>query len=107
MSVVWKIEQLERQTNTGGVVVAHWRATAQDEGYAATVYGSVGFTPDPTASNFVPYEDLTESNILTWVWGQVDKTETEASLAAQIETQKTPSVVSGLPWVSQVSVTNE
>lgn len=100
MTVVWKIEQMERQTATGGVVTAHWRATAQDGDYAATSYGSVGFTPDPTAPNFVPYEDLTEADVLNWVWGQVDKAETEAALQAQIDAQKNPPVESGLPWVS-------
>jgi hypothetical protein len=27
----WTIAQLERNTSDGGVVVAHWRATATDE----------------------------------------------------------------------------
>jgi hypothetical protein len=44
---VWTIAQLERNTSDGGVVVAHWRATATDGDYSASSYGTAGFTPDP------------------------------------------------------------
>jgi hypothetical protein len=38
---VWTIAQLERNTSDGGVVVAHWRATATDGDYSASSYGTV------------------------------------------------------------------
>lgn len=94
----WTIAQLDRQTDTGGVVTAHWRVTAIDGDYSASAYGTAGFTPDPDAPNFVPFEQLTEADVLAWVWSSMDKDATEASLATQIETQKNPPVVSGLPW---------
>ena len=95
----WTIAQLERQTDTGGVVTAHWRCVAQDGDYTASAYGSAGFTPDPTAAGFIPYADLTEADVLAWVWGSVDKAETEANLAKQIEDQKAPKTETGLPWL--------
>ena len=94
----WTIAQLERQTDTGGVIVAHWRVNAQDGEYTASAYGSAGFTPDPTAAGFIPYADLTEADVLAWVWGSVDKTETEANLAQQIEDKKAPKTETGVPW---------
>jgi hypothetical protein len=94
----WTIAQLDRQTDTGGVVTAHWRVTAVEGDYSASAYGTAGFTPDPDAPNFVPFEQLTEADVLAWVWASMDKDATEASLATQIETQKNPPVVSGLPW---------
>ena len=94
----WTIAQLERQTDTGGVVTAHWRVSAQDGDYTASAYGSAGFTPDPTAPDFIAYDQLTEADVLAWVWGSVDKAETEANLAKQIEDQKTPKTETGLPW---------
>lgn len=96
----WTIAQLERQTDTGGVIVAHWRVTAQDGGYTASAYGSASFTPDPTAPNFVPYDQLTEADVLGWVWGQsgFDKGAVEVNLAQQIEDQKTPKTETGVPW---------
>jgi hypothetical protein len=95
----WTIAQLERQTDTGGVVTAHWRVSAQDGDYIASAYGSAGFTPDPTAPDFIAYDELTEADVLAWVWGSVDKAETEANLAKQIEDQKAPKTETGLPWV--------
>ena len=96
----WTIAQLERQTVTGGVIVAHWRATAQDGEYTAFAYGSASFTPDPTAAGFVPYDQLTEDDVLGWVWGQddFDKDAMEVNLAQQIEEQKAPKTKTGVPW---------
>lgn len=98
----WTIAQLERNTADGGVVVAHWRVTAEEtvgeDTYTASSYGTCGFTPDASAPDFVPYEQLTEADVLAWVWGAVDKDATEAALAANIEEQKAPATQSGLPW---------
>ena len=94
----WTISQMERQTDTGGVVTVHWRVSAQDGGYTASSYGTAGFTPDPNTEGFVPFDQLTEADVLVWVWSSVDKDETEANLAAQIEEQKAPATVAGTPW---------
>jgi hypothetical protein len=95
----WTIAQLEHNVADGGVVTAHWRVTAQDGDYTASAYGSAGFTPDPTEPDFIAYDELTEADVLAWVWGSVDKAETEANLAKQIEDQKTPKTETGLPWL--------
>jgi len=94
----WTISQMERQTDTGGVVTAHWRVSAQDGEYTASSYGTAGFTPDPNTEGFVPFDQLTEDDVLVWVHASVDKDEMEANLAAQIEEQKAPATVSGTPW---------
>ena len=80
----WTIAQLERQTDTGGVIVAHWRVTAQDGEYTASAYGSASFTPDPTAPDFIAYDKLTEADVLAWVWGaETADTAAQADIAAQ------------------------
>ena len=98
----WTIANLERNTADGGVIVAHWRVTAEEtvgeETYTASSYGTCGFTPDASAPDFVPYDQLTENDVIVWVWGQVDKIQTESALTAKIEEQKAPATVSGLPW---------
>ena len=106
----WTIATLERDLQPadmdGAVVVAHWRANASEtvgEGddavtYSASSYGTVGFTPDPTDPDYVPYADLTEEVVLGWVWESVDKDATEASLAAKIEAEKNPVTAAGVPW---------
>ena len=98
MSATWTIANLERNVADGGVIVAHWRATMQDGDYTASAYGTCSFTPDASAPDFVPYDQLTEADVLAWVWSSMDKDATEAALQAKIEEQKAPATVSGLPW---------
>ena len=95
----WSIAQLERTLPEGGVITAHWRVTSVDGDHMASAYGTAGFTPDPTAPDFIPFDQLTEADVLAWVWGSVDKAETEARLAAQIDAEKNPTTAEGLPWV--------
>ena len=98
MSATWTIAQLERNTADGGVTVAHWRCTAVDGDHSASAYGTVGFTPDASAAGFVPYENLTEADVLAWVHGSVDKDATEAALTAKIDAEKNPTTTAGTPW---------
>jgi len=102
----WTIANLERNVADGGVIVAHWRVTETEtvgEGddavtYSASSYGTVGFTPDASADGFIAFDDLTEADVLGWVYESVDQAETEAALAADIAGQKTPVTTDGVPW---------
>ena len=94
----WTISTLERELSDGGVIVAHWRATAVDGDFSASNYGTVGFTPDPSASGFIAYDSLTEADVIGWVQAEVDQDAIEASLAAKIEADKNPTQAAGVPW---------
>lgn len=98
----WTIANLERNVADGGVTVAHWRVTEEetvgDVTYSASSYGTVGFTPDASADDFVAYDSLTESTVLGWVWEAVNQEDTEAALTANIEAQKNPVSADGMPW---------
>ena len=99
MTTTWSIAQLDRNAANGGVTVAHWNVTAVDGDYSASAYGTVGFTPDASAADFKPYDQLTQADVLAWVWASgVDKAAAEASLAQQIEAKKNPVTLNGLPW---------
>jgi hypothetical protein len=90
----------------GGVTVAHWRVTESETvgtgddavTYTASAYGTVGFTPDPDADDFVAYDSLTEEVVMGWVWESVNQEETEAALTANIAGQKNPVSADGMPW---------
>ena len=94
----WTIANLERNVADGGVTVAHWRVTEVDGDYSASAYGTVGFTPDADADDFVAYDSLTEATVLGWVHAEVDQDATEAALTANIEAQKNPVSADGMPW---------
>ena len=93
--ITWKIVQLDRKTADNYVTTAHWTVTATDGDLSASAYGTCGFDGELTT----PYADLTEAQVLNWVWANgVDKDAYEANLAAQIEAQKNPVSATGVPW---------
>lgn len=95
----WSIGTLERKLDDGFVFTAHWRCTASDGDFSASSYGTAGFSQDPEAEGFVPYESLTEADVLGWVWADaVDRDATEAALQARIDADKNPVTAAGVPW---------
>jgi len=98
MTVNWTILQLERNTSDDGVVVAHWRASDVDGDHLGINYGACSLTPDSTDEAFIPFEDLTEADVLSWVESELDVEAIEASIANQIEESKEPVVSVGVPW---------
>ena len=98
----WTIATLEHNTADGGVIVAHWRVTEEEtvgeNTYTASSYGTCGFTPDPSASDYIAYADLTEADVIGWVQAEVDQDSIEAALTANINEQKNPTTTDGVPW---------
>ena len=95
MTITWTIAQLERQTSDGLVTTAHWTVNAVDGEHSAGSYGTVGFERGDT---FIAYDSLTEAQVIAWVKDKLDVEAIEASLAAQIESQKNPVSATGVPW---------
>lgn len=94
----WTIAQLERNTSDDGVVIAHWRVSKTDGANTVSSYGTEGFTPDASAAGFVPFADLTEADVISWVTTALDTTAIEANLDAQLVELATPTTAAGLPW---------
>ena len=95
MEITWTIVELFRETDTGLVVRATWRADAVDGDYSAITGGSVLFEREET---FIPYEELTQEQVIGWVKDKLDINDIEANLQSQIDSQKIPPIASGLPW---------
>jgi len=83
------------------VYCVHWRCSATEDGYSASVYSTCS-VPGPNPESFVPYASLTQEQVLGWIWANgVNKDATEAAVQQQIELQKNPVVVSPpLPWAA-------
>jgi len=101
----WVISQLEcyplKDKKTDVVFNVHWRYTAKDGDYYSDVYGSQVLSTD-NLKNFKPYADLTKDDVVAWLedtMGEEKIAQFETSLAAGIEAQKNPPVVTPpLPW---------
>ena len=98
ITYTWTIPTVERTLSDGGITTIHWRCTGVDGDHSASIYGTVGCTPDPSASDFIAYDSVTEANCISWVQGSVSKDDTEAALAAQIAVLKAPTQATGVPW---------
>ena len=95
-TVNWTISTLDSNTADGFVTTAHWQATAVDGEHTASIYSTASWA-DGTVN--IAYDQLTPETVLGWVWANgVDKTATEAALAANIALQKAPVTASGTPW---------
>ena len=93
--ITWTITNLDRQTSDGFVTTAHWTCSGVDGEYSASVYATASW---PAGTPTTPYDELTQDQVLAWVWESVDKNATEAAVAAQIEALKNPPVSNGVPW---------
>jgi len=88
--------QAEGQTDV--VFTVHWTCVGTQDTYSSSVYSTCG-VPAP-AGTFVPYADLTQDQVLSWIWANgVDQSATEAAVQTQINNQINPPVVQpALPW---------
>ena len=94
----WNVVQMDRQVADGFVTTVHYDVSAVDGEFTASTYGTVGYTQEDKM--YIPYEDLTEVEVIGWVQESLGKDTVEASLAANIEAQKNPVQEAGLPWVT-------
>ena len=101
--ITWTITALDciPQTPEGAdyVVTAHWTCSGVDGNYNGSVYSTCSF-PVTQSSGFTPYADLTQDQVLGWIWSNgVDQAATEAAVQQQIDSQINPPIVQPpLPW---------
>ena len=97
------IVTIDRTLPDAVCTTVHWTASKTDGDYTASNYGSLGLPDkDPSDPTFVPYEDITEAQVVEWVksaMGEEAVAALEASLDSQIEAQKHPVSASGVPWL--------
>jgi hypothetical protein len=98
----WKISQLDRSLPDGMVLTAHWNVSKTDGAASGSVYGTVSFAAkDPSDPDFIPYDKLTEAQVVGWVkeaMGADQVAAHEAAVQAQIDKQLNPTSASGVPW---------
>jgi hypothetical protein len=95
----WQIVNMDRKTSDQFVVTVHYNVTATDGDYSANTYGTVGYTEE-AGKSYIPYDQLTQEEVVAWVQESLGQETVEASLATQIEALKHPVQKSGLPWAA-------
>jgi hypothetical protein len=96
MEFNWQVVQMDRLTSDGFVVTVHYTVNAVDGEFTASTYGTVSYTQEE--GNIIPFNSLTPEIVIGWVKNSLGQETVEEALAAQIEAQKNPVQLSGLPW---------
>jgi len=98
----------------GGVILVYWSCVAASDGspsYTATEGGKLRCEYDASSSDFIPYADLTEADVLGWVYTSlIEDEETADEAKARVEADRTAKVQgqidrassqsSGTPWAA-------
>ena len=106
-TTIWTVTAMDCYPQEGGntdvVFTVHWTCSGTDGTYSSSVYSTCA-VPAPSGGSFTPYANLTQAQVLDWIWANgVDQTVTEAAVAQQIANQVNPPVVTPpLPWVAPV-----
>ena len=120
ISNTWSVTDMQHTDADGGVFLVYWsmvaaNVTGQDpEGndvtdYTATEGGKLRCEPDASAAGYIAYADLTEADVLGWVYTSlIEGDETAAEAKARIEADRDAKVqkqidaasttASGVPW---------
>jgi hypothetical protein len=101
----WSIAQLERIFSSGAVYTVHWVATAtrnlvSGDKLTTNSYGSIGLEK-PDSENFTLYDELTEDQVLGWVFAALGDEKVESicnNLTGQLDAQQSPVNAPGIPW---------
>ena len=87
------------QGNADVVFNVHWTCSGVQDTYSGSVYSTCS-VPAPTGEQFTPYDQLTQDQVLGWIWANgVDKDVTEEAVQSKINNLINPPVVTPpLPW---------
>jgi len=103
----WSINTLERELADGYVYTAHYSITAvssaldpEGNNYSQGGYGSVGL--ERPEGDLVPFENLTEAQVINWVHAKLGGAERVAEIQQRLQDaldeKMTPTKINGVPW---------
>jgi len=112
ITCTWSVSNMTHNDSDGGVILVYWSCVAASDGtpsYSATEGGKLRLTYDASSSDYIPYADLTESDVLGWVYTSlIEGDETADEAKARIEADRTAKVQGqidraasqsdGVPW---------
>jgi hypothetical protein len=108
ITYTWKVTSLKTKNVAdnmpNAVVQTYWQKIGTDEnGNTGTFSGATPFTVDPTDDSgpFIPFDQLTEEDVLTWIKSIVVGSYEEhvnGQIQKQIDEKVNPVSEASLPW---------
>ena len=108
----WNVTALYTETIAGEqnyVVIANYLVLGGDGTYGAEISNIARFSTE-SVSPFIPYEDLTEADVIGWIQADLGTDGVDnlyACIQGQIDSQINPPVVpvnTPLPWSTPVTI---
>ena len=97
----WQVNTMQRELADGYVSKVIYRVDGVDGVYKYRATGEVNL---PKPDTLIPYSDLTETTVLSWVKQKLDAdksgsvTEIEQAVENGVNKQKNPTTATGKPW---------
>jgi len=105
METKWKIAQTKSYPDTGGIFEVVTILSVTKEEFSDRKIIMSQFNVDPNAENFIPYNELTEETVITWVFSDLGEeemnkmiAELESAIDKRIYEKENPPFIQGLPW---------
>jgi hypothetical protein len=112
ISNTWSVTNMQHTDADGGVFLVYWSMVAASDGtpsYTASEGGKLRCEYDASSSSYIAYADLTEDDVLGWVYNSlIEGEETAEEAKLRIEADRTGKVQgqidratsqsSGVPW---------
>ena len=108
----WEVTALYTETvgtEQDYVVIANYTVVGVDDTYSASLSNIARFSTE-SVSPFIPYEDLTETIVITWIMDELGTDGVNnlyACIDGQINSQINPPVVpvnTPLPWATPATI---
>ena len=110
----WSVTNMQHMDADGGVFLVYWEMRAVSDStpsYSASAGSKLRCEYDASAPGFIPYADLTENDVLGWVYTSlIEGDETAAEAKARVEADRDGKVqkqidaaattASGVPWTT-------
>ena len=111
----WSVTNMQRTDADGAVFLIYWSMVAASDGtpsYTASEGGKLRCEYDASSPTYIPYADLTEADVLGWVYNSlITGDETAAEAKARVEADRTAKVqkqidaaattATGMPWAAE------
>ena len=119
ITTTWSVTDMTHVDADGGVIKAYWSCVARNVtgqtlgvdnyDYEALEGGKLLCTYDASASGYIRYAELSQADVLGWIWTSlIEGDETAAEAKARIEANRTARVqgqidrattqAEGVPW---------
>jgi len=105
MEYIWDIQTLKRDLSGNIVINVRWDCTATYSSASVHQDGGVDIPYlDPTASGFIPYDNLTQTEVWSWLnaqTGSFASSSIQEQLSSSVNLKlnpPAPTTAEGLPW---------